>query len=307
MLNTSNIMLLVGLTDFNEEFSPRKITIWSTLTNGPICSSYSFTSKINVAKINGDRMIVCERNYIHIYSTEKMEILKSFETGYLSLGRIALSPNRKKNSWFCFSNSNDQGLIKIYDTLSLNIKTTIQAHKSPILKLCINSEGDKLATCSCKGTIIRIFSLPDGMKLLTFKRGISTAFIFYMNFSMNSDKLISSSESGILHVFDVKQEMENGNNHPKGLTKNIGRFFVTVAAKIMPSDYEDSFGRQGAMYSYTGVEMEKSNIVWFNPKNSNEALCFNSDGNFYVFSINTQTHVIEKTYERNIKDLKNQK
>ena len=67
MLNTSNIMLLVGLTDFNEEFSPRKITIWSTLTNGPICSSYSFTSKINVAKINGDRMIVCERNYIHIY------------------------------------------------------------------------------------------------------------------------------------------------------------------------------------------------------------------------------------------------
>jgi hypothetical protein len=53
--------------------------------------------------------------------------------------------------------------------------------------------------------------------------------------------------------------------------------------------------------------MEKSNVVWFNPKNSNEALCFNSDGNFYVFSINTQTHVIEKTYERNIKDLKNQK
>jgi hypothetical protein len=64
MLNISNIILLIELTYFNEEFSPRKITIWSTLTNGPICSSYSFTSKINVAKINGNRMMLVKDKFM---------------------------------------------------------------------------------------------------------------------------------------------------------------------------------------------------------------------------------------------------
>ena len=36
-----------------------------------------------------------------------------------------------------------------------------------ILKMSLNYEGDRLATCSCKGTIIRVFSLPKGEKLCT--------------------------------------------------------------------------------------------------------------------------------------------
>ena len=207
MLYKTNIVLLVGLTDFGE-FSPKKVTIWTTSKNLVLCSSFPFTTKITVAKINKVRMIIGERNFLHIYSTGDMKVLHTFEISDISLGKLVLSGNSDKNVWLCFSTSKDEGVVKVYDTLyPTSVKTQIKAHKSPILKMCLNYEGDRLATCSCKGTIIRIFSLPKGEKLCTFKRGISSAFIFCLNFSRNSEKLISTSDTGMLHVFDIKEEI----------------------------------------------------------------------------------------------------
>lgn len=89
-----------------------------------------------------------------------------------------------KKICLCFTSSQDNGVVKVYDALYPQyLKVQIKAHKSPILKICLNSDLDRLTTCSCKGTIIHIFSLPKGQKLCTFKRGISSAFIFFLNFS----------------------------------------------------------------------------------------------------------------------------
>ena len=302
MLNTTNLILLVGLTEMGD-LSPKKVTIWSTSKNIVLCSSYPFSGKINIAKLNRERMVIGERNFLHIYSTVDMEILHTIDIGIVNLGKLVLSPNSEKNNWVCFSTSNDEGVVKVYDTLQLTMKVCIKAHKSPILKMCLNIEGDKLATCSCKGTIIRIFSLPKGEKILTFKRGISSAFIFCLNFSIDSEKLISSSDTGMLHVFDLKQENEE-HEQSKGVSKFFSRIFVTVAAKIMPKDYEDSFGTQGASIVFHGDLMKISNVVSFNPKNPKEAFCFTSDGLYYLFSINYQQKEINKIYERNMKDLR---
>jgi len=302
MLYSTDLVLLVGLTETGD-LSPKKVTIWSTSKNIVLCSSYPFSGKINIAKINKQRMVIGERNFLHIYSTVDMEILHTIDIGIVNLGKLVLSPNSDKNNWVCFSSLNDEGVVKIYDTLQLTMKVCIKAHKSPILKMCLNSEGDKLATCSCKGTIIRIFSLPKGEKILTFKRGISSAFIFCLNFSFDSEKLISSSDTGMLHVFDLKEENEE-HEQAKGFSKFISRIFVTVAAKVMPQDYEDSFGTQGASIVFHSDLMKISNVVSFNPKNPKEAFCFTSDGLYYLFSVNYQQKQINKIYERNMKELK---
>ena len=139
---------------------------------------------------------------------------------------------------------------------------------------------------------------------MTYKRGISSAFIFCLNFSLNNEKLISSSDTGTLHIFDLKQEEEEHDKQPKGVTKFFNRAFVTVAAKLMPQDYEDTFGTQGASLVYNGDILKMSNLVSFNPKNPNEAFCFTSDGTFYLFWINYEKKQISKYYERNMKDLK---
>ena len=302
MLYTTNLVLLVGLTETGN-LSPKKITIWSTSEKIILCSSYPFSGKINVAKINKQRMVIGERNFLHIYSTIDMEILHTIDIGKVNLGKLVLSPNSDKNNWVCFSSSNDEGVVKVYDTLQLTMKVCIKAHKSSIFKMCLNFEGDKLATCSCKGTIIRIFSLPKGEKILTFKRGISSAFIFCLNFSLDSEKLISSSHTGILHIFDLKKENEEF-EESKGLSKFFSRMFVNVAALVMPQDYEDSFGNQGASISFHEDLMKINNVVSFNYKNCKEAFCLTSDGYYYFFSVDYEQKQINKIYERNMKELK---
>ena len=306
MLYKTNLVLLVGLTDFGD-FSPKKVTIWTTSKHLVLCSSFPFTSKITVAKINKVRMIIGERNFLHIYSTGDMKVLHTFEISDISLGKLVLSGNSEKNVWLCFSTSKDEGVVKVYDTLyPTSVKTQIKAHKSPILKMCLNNEGDRLATCSCKGTIIRIFSLPKGDKLCTFKRGISSAFIFCLNFSGNSEKLISTSDTGMLHIFDIKEELENQekNNEPKGFIKVLGRGIATLASYLMPTEYEDSFGTQGASISYIDESLKMSNLVGFSNDKIKEAFCFTSDGTYSLLNINYSGKVIEKIYERNMKDLK---
>lgn len=149
MLYTTNLILLVSLADFGD-FSPRKVTIWSTSQNIVLCSSWPFQGKIIIAKINKKRMIICERNYMHIYTTGDMKIIHSIDIGNVSLGKLALSPSSDKNNFVCFSSNHDEGIVKVYDLLYLAYKVSIKAHKSPVLKLSLNNKGDLLATCSCK-------------------------------------------------------------------------------------------------------------------------------------------------------------
>jgi len=147
-------------------------------------------------------------NFLHIYTTGDMKIMNTIDVGTVTLGKLVLSANSEKNNFVCFSSSSDEGMVKVYDLLYLSFKTSIKAHKSPILKMALNFKGDMLATCSCKGTIIRVFSLPKGEKIITFKRGISAAYIFCLNFSFENDKLITTSDTGTMHVFDLKNEAE---------------------------------------------------------------------------------------------------
>ena len=306
MLHNSNIILLVGLTEFGK-FSPKNIILWRTDRNIPFYYSSPFSSKIVAAKINRCRMIIAEKNFIHIFSTGQINKLHSYEVSNVCLGKIILSNNTDKNVWVCFSSSTDQGEVKIYDTLYPSTKKIqIKAHKSPILKLSLSNKGDRLATCSCKGTIIRIFSLPDGEKLCTFKRGINPALIFSLNFSKEGDKLIVSCDKGVINLFDIEEEIEKikDQKEPKGFKKVIYRSFLTVASKILPSDYEDSLGVQGSEIGYSEDVIKISNVVGFCGDKIKEAFSFSADGTFNKYNIDYVNKKMTKEASYNIKDMK---
>ena len=306
MLHNSNIVLLVGLRQY-EDFSPKRVNLYSTKKNKILYSSCVLSSDIIVAKINKIRMIIGEKNYLHIYSTGDMKILHIYEINNISLGKLILSNNINKNVWVCFSSSIDEGEVKIYDALyPSTIKIQIKAHKSPILKLSLSDKGDRLATCSCKGTIIRIFSLPNGEKLCTFKRGIKPVFIFSLNFSKNSDKLLISCDNGMIHLFDIEEEIEKmkDDQQPKGLSKIMYRSLVTLASKMIPSEYEDVFGVQGSDINYFGNDVKVSNIVGFCENKIKEAFLFGADGNFIKFNIDYVNKKMTKENCCNINDFK---
>ena len=305
MLYKTNIVVLVGFTEYTN-FSPRRITIWTTLKNTVLCISNDFTSKIITAKINKQRMIIGEKNSLHVYETTSMNFLYSYQISDITLGNLILSRNSEKNNWFCYSTYKDEGMVNVYDAMNQKgIKVQIKAHKSPILKMTLNYEGDRLATCSCKGTIIRVFSLPKGDKLCTFKRGVSPAFIFCLNFSRNSEKLIATCDTGFLHIFDIKEEMENleKNKEPKGLVKVIGRGISSALSTLVPKEYEDSFGTQGAAIMFYNENLKVTNLVGFCDDDIKEIFCFTSDGTFSTLKIDNINKTVTKNFGKNIKEI----
>ena len=73
----------------------------------------------------------------------------------------------------------------------------------------------------------------------------------------------------------------------------------------MPKDYEDRFGTQMASITFTSESLKMSNLVGLSNDKIKEAFCFTSDGTYSLLNINYSNKSIEKIYERNMKDLKN--
>ena len=91
----------------------------------------------------------------------------------------------------------------IFSTRSLTVANVIQAHKSPISFLSINSNGTLLATASDKGTVIRVWSIPGAEKLYQFRRGTREARIYSINFNVVSSLLAVSSAHDTVHIFKL--------------------------------------------------------------------------------------------------------
>ena len=82
----------------------------------------------------------------------------------------------------------------------------IPAHDSPLAAVAFNPTGTKLATASERGTVIRIFSVQDGTRLMEFRRGVKRcAHVYSLAFSQDSDYLALSSNTETIHIFKLDQ------------------------------------------------------------------------------------------------------
>ena len=93
------------------------------------------------------------------------------------------------------------GEVLIFDAKSLKAVNVIEAHRAPLSCIALNNDGTLLATASETGTIIRVFSVPDGQKLYQFRRGTYPSSIFSLSFNMSSTLLCVSSNSDTIHIF----------------------------------------------------------------------------------------------------------
>mgnify|MGYP001135301505 CR=1 FL=1 len=64
------------------------------------------------------------------------------------------------------------GNVHVHDALNLSDRpVVVKAHNSPLAALALSTDGGLLATCSEKGTVIRVFALPDWENVKSFRRG----------------------------------------------------------------------------------------------------------------------------------------
>ncbi|KAF8325712.1 WD40 repeat-like protein [Amanita rubescens] len=222
MLFTTSLLALVGAPD-QPQSSPRKLQIVNTKRKSVICELL-FPSSILSVKMNRKTLVIVLETEIYTYDISNMRLLHVIETPPNPDAVCALSPSAD-NSYLVYpspvpspstslsatssaptppSTSPPQnGDVHIFSTRSLTVVNAIQAHKTPLSFLSINSTGTLLATASEKGTVIRVWNIPSAEKLYQFRRGTREAVIYSMNFNPMSTLLAVSSAHDTVHIFKL--------------------------------------------------------------------------------------------------------
>ncbi|KAG5519227.1 hypothetical protein PMAC_002315 [Pneumocystis sp. 'macacae'] len=218
MLFCTSLVALVGIGD-HPNMSPRRLQIFNTKRQSAICE-LTFPTLVLSIKLNCHRLVVILEKQIYIYDISNMK-LHTIETSpnssavcslsyssencyiayplqnLLSLEFLTLMSKLKMN---CPKSSVLSGYV-LFDALALHPINIIEAHKSPLAFISLNSNGTLLATSSDKGTVIRIFSIPSAIKLYKFRRGTSLAKIYSMNFSLTSNFLCVTSNTETVDIY----------------------------------------------------------------------------------------------------------
>lgn len=193
-----------------------------------------FRSAVLAVRLNRKRLAVVLEEEIYLYDIANMSLLYIITTSPNSSAICALSPS-SENCYIAYPlpkprEDNGErrpahapplstyvaptsGEVLIFDTLTLKAVNVIEAHRSPLCCIALNSEGTLLATASETGTIIRVFSVPKGQKLYQFRRGTYPSTIYSMSFNLSSTLLCVSSTSDTVHIFRL------GGPGPSGASK----------------------------------------------------------------------------------------
>jgi autophagy-related protein 18 len=156
MLFCTSLVALVGP-------SPKKLRINNTKRETNICE-LTFHTDILAVKMNRKRLIIVLDEQIFIYDVSNMKLLHTIDTIPNPQAIVALSPSSENCYIACqplrgssteyYNDGNvlqqNIGDIEIYDANAMKLANIVQAHKSPISCISMNSEGNLLVTASEK-------------------------------------------------------------------------------------------------------------------------------------------------------------
>lgn len=201
-LFSSSLVAIVSLS------APRKLKVCHFKKGTEICN-YSYPNTILAVCLNRMRLLVVLEESLYVHNIRDMKVLHTIrDTPPNTTGLCALSDN-SDNCYIAYPGNSQIGEVQIFDGLNLQAVTMIAAHDTPIAALEFNTSASLLATASEKGTVIRVFSIPEGIKLFEFRRGMKRCVqIYSLSFSPDSLFLASSSNTETIHVFKLERDAE---------------------------------------------------------------------------------------------------
>ncbi|KAI9886143.1 MAG: autophagy protein [Watsoniomyces obsoletus] len=201
--------------------SPRRLQIKNTKRETTICE-LTFPSSILAVRLNRKRLAVVLEEQIYLYDISNMKLLYTIETSPNPTAVCCLAPSSencylayplpKKSPRTNFGTPSHAppssayimpttGEVLLFDAMKLEAVNVVEAHRSPVSCIAMNGEGTMLATASDKGTIIRVFSVPQAEKLYQFRRGSIPSSIYNMSFNLSATLLCVSSATDTVHIF----------------------------------------------------------------------------------------------------------
>eukprot|EP00914_Ancora_sagittata_P018045 GHVO01035613.1.p1 GENE.GHVO01035613.1~~GHVO01035613.1.p1 ORF type:complete len:427 (+),score=26.57 GHVO01035613.1:132-1412(+) len=236
-LFSSSLVAIVGLS------SPRKLKVCHFKKGTEICN-YSYSNTILAVRLNRLRLVVCLEESLFIHNIRDMKVLHTIrDTPPNPAGLCALS-NSNDNCFLAYPGSSQIGEVQIFDAVNLRAVTMIPAHDNPLAAMAFNSTGTRIATASEKGTVIRVFSIPDGQKLFEFRRGVKRCVTIYsLAFSPDSLFLCCSSNTETVHIFKLETVKDpKVYEEPQGWMGYFGQALKT-SATYLPSQVTEMFNQ----------------------------------------------------------------
>lgn len=166
-----------------------------------------------------------------------------------------------------------QGHIKIINLDNGEIHKIESAHKSNIQCMTFNKQGTLIATCSEKGTLIRIFSTETLEKVKELRRGIGNAEMYSIAFSDDSSMICCYSSSNTVHLFSIGDSLQNKKS-------------VIQSLKFI-SKYVDS---EWSMVNVKNSKLTDHGICWFSPISKT----LNGNNSFVQINILTNNEIAMK-------------
>lgn len=172
----------------------------------------------------------------------------------------------------------------------------IPAHESSLAALAFSPNGREIASASEKGTVIRVFNVEDGSKLIEFRRGLRRCVnITSIQFSPDANYLVSSSNTETIHVFDFEREKlrEQREEKEKKAAKSSGgwlsSFIGTAVSGYVGSVYDVITQTRDSWYCNPPVPgIKHSCTVIKIEDNKLRLLVASQDGFLYVYELPPQ-------------------
>lgn len=275
MHENTQLLALVGASE-DPAFNPRRLTMWNIDKRISICET-SFSEPVLKVSFNSLRIVAVTSGCIYIYDINTLRGQHSIRTLHNPKGLSALTPG-KSSCLLLYPASNEIGLVCIYDCFTMQSLGEIDAHRSPLAALSVSFEGKLAATASSKGTIIRVFSLPSGHKLHSFKRGISYVDVWDLSFIDQYALLMLCSSSGTIHIFQIAGESRTNPQWGAFIQKKLR----TTISYVLPETYTESVDS-----SRSFIKVRTHSDVCFKAAmiENSKVLAVSMSGRFQIFDI----------------------
>ncbi|KAH7616917.1 hypothetical protein Ndes2526B_g09024 [Nannochloris sp. 'desiccata'] len=191
MLFRSNLVALVGGGPI-PKYPPNKVMIWDDHQKRAI-GELAFTTPVRAVRLRNNRIAVALEQKVFLYDIADLRHLQCIETTLNPEGFLALSPSEEATVLACPGLHVGEVRVELLDTKKIKV---IKAHDSPVSALALSHNGKYVATASEKGTLIRVFSTLDGVKVRELRRGSDPARIYSLAFSRSTAAATTGSGRG---------------------------------------------------------------------------------------------------------------
>lgn len=205
MLFRCNILAIVGGGDA-PQYPPNKVMIWDD-HQGKCIGELSFKTPVRAVRLRRDRVAVALEHKVLVYNFSDLRLLHQAETLANGKGLLALSPAPDAAVLACPGLHTGQVRVELLDRRQTRF---VSAHDSPLAALALSADGKRLATCSDKGTLVRVWGTADGSRLQELRRGSQPAAIHCLALSRCCEWLAASSDKGTVHVWALAPAVATG-------------------------------------------------------------------------------------------------